>query len=145
MQRHPPVINALKALGAKRVAVATPYHDELNEHEARFLMDNAIEVTTITGLGYGANGPDDYERIHRIPPEQVMDMALSADNSSADAVFLSCTDLPSFDQIEDIESRLSKPVITSNQATLWACLRAVGRRDKLPGLGMLFSALSEQF
>lgn len=60
-------------------------------------------------------------------------------NSGADLCFLSCTAIRVFDIIADLERDLGVPVMTSNQAMIWQCLREGGVRDPLPALGRLVS------
>jgi maleate isomerase len=59
-------------------------------------------------------------------------------DADVDAYLMSCTNIRSVEIIDELERRLGRPVITSNQATLWYCLRACRLRDVLPGLGRLF-------
>ena len=65
------IVDGLHALGARRICVATPYHDALNLHEVSFLASEGIEVLSIRGLGLGANGPVDYPLIAETPLEAV--------------------------------------------------------------------------
>lgn len=133
------LVEALRALGAKRVAVATPYHDALNEHEKHFLEGHGYEVVSLRGLGYGANGPAEYRNIARIPPADVMAHARSVVRAEADAVLLSCTDMATLDILEPLEREAGKPVISSNQATFWYALRRAGIADRLAGYGRLLA------
>jgi maleate isomerase len=80
------VIEALKFLGAKRVALATPYIDEVNEKEARFLEHHGFEVVDLKAFRIERNTD-----IGRTPPERVYRLVRSLDTSRADAVFISCT------------------------------------------------------
>lgn len=133
------LVEALRALGAKRVAVATPYHDALNEHEKHFLQGHGFEVVALRGLGYGANGPAEYRNIARIPPADVLAHARSVVRAAADAILLSCTDMATLDIIEPLERETGKPVISSNQATFWYALRRAGIEDHLTGYGRLLA------
>ncbi len=133
----PALVQACRAIGIERVALATPYHDALNEHEIAFLEGNAISVCGAKGLGIGAGGPHEYVRIARVPQSAILDHVRSVDRSDAEAVLVSCTDFPTFGLIEQLEHELGKPVISSNSATLWAVLRAAGRNDAIPDLGQL--------
>jgi len=133
------LIEALRALGAKRVAVATPYHDALNRHEAHFLAGHGFEVVALKGLGYGANGPAEYRNIARVPPAEVLALARSVARPEADALLLSCTDLATLDVIDTLERETGKPVISSNQATFWLALRRAGLADRLRGHGRLLA------
>jgi maleate isomerase/arylmalonate decarboxylase len=133
------LVEALRALGAKRVAVATPYHDALNNHEKHFLEGHGFAVVALRGLGYGANGPAEYRNIARIPPAEVLVHARSVVRDDADTVLLSCTDMATLDIIEPLERDTGKPVVSSNQATFWYALRRAGIADRLTGYGRLLA------
>jgi len=126
------VVEALEALGARQVAVGTPYIDELNILEKRFLEANGLEVIDIRGLGIKDN-----RVIGRLRPDQVYKLAKSLKISPADAVFLSCTNMPTLDIIDALEEDLGIPVVSSNTASLWAALRSMGVRPKLNRGGTL--------
>ena len=132
------IVDALEAMNISRVSVATPYDKRLNDHEVGFLSEQGIEVLEIEGLGLGANGPSDYPQIHRVPSARIVELAKSVDKPEAQALLISCTDFPTFNIIAQLEDQLGKPVITSNQATLWAAMRAAGLDDHLDNLGQLF-------
>lgn len=117
------VIEALTALGVRKVAVATPYVKWVFEREREFLEAAGFVVTAITGLER-TGGAD----ISGIPQETVRSLIDSVNSADADAVFVSCTDLPAVHLITELEDRLGKPVVTSNQATFWACARRMGLR-----------------
>jgi len=131
------IVDALEALGIKSIAVATPYDQRLNDHEVEFLTSQDLTVCAIQGLGLGANGPGEYPLIHRTPLDEIRALVRSVDSDEAEAIVISCTDFPTFGLIDELEQELGKPVVTSNQATLWAALRAAGIDDALEGLGTL--------
>ena len=120
----PAIVAALGTLGARRCAVATPYDDRLNAHERSFLEACGIEVVSIRGMGFGVGGPNDYARIARLPAAEILSFALACDVPEADAIVLSCTDLATMSVHSELEERTGKPVVSSNQATFWAALRA---------------------
>ena len=128
------VIRALRALNVTRIAVATPYLDEINTMEARYLENAGFEITRIEGL----NLIKDSDMI-RVTPEHIAEFAASTDTPDADAVFISCGALRSLDVIDALEQRLGKPVICSNQAMMWDVLRSAGINDKIEGYGSLLS------
>jgi maleate isomerase len=130
------VLRALEAVNARRISVATPYIDSVNEAERRFLEENGFEVLRIRGLGILRN-----TEIGRVPPERVVELAKQAYVPGSDALFISCTNLKTFTVIGRLESELGKPVVTSNQASLWAALRALGTDARLGGLGKLLEDL----
>jgi maleate cis-trans isomerase len=132
------IVDALLALGARRVSIATPYHDALNDHEVEFLRANGVETSRILGLGIGANGPSDYPRIAETPLADVAAHARRAFVPGDDALLITCTDFPTLPLVAELEAELGVPVVTSNQATLWAALRRAGIDDRLASLGRLF-------
>jgi len=131
------ILLALRALGVFRIAMASPYHDALNDHEVAFLASNGIETVHASGLGIGEKGLEDFPRIAKVPKADILDHLRSADQPDAQALFVACTDFPVMTMIGQLEEELGKPVITSNQATFWAALRAAGLDDRLVGYGRL--------
>jgi maleate isomerase len=127
------VLAALRALAVRRVAVATPYIDELNDIEADFLAAAGFAVAAIDGLGC-ATDPE----IGRLGPADAMALAARVDRPDADAIFISCTNFHCLEAIAPLEARHGKPVVTSNQAGAWAALRTIGVADDGDGLGKLF-------
>ncbi|MPS30125.1 MAG: decarboxylase [Alcaligenaceae bacterium] len=130
------VVAALRALGARKIAVGTPYVDFVNESEDKFLRDYGFDVLTLQGLRLGET-QEERRGIGRVPPEMVFRLARAIDRPDADAIFISCTNLATFDVIAEIERELGKPVVTSNQACFWACLRLLGLRTAISDYGTL--------
>lgn len=128
------VLEAFKALGLNKTVVMTPYPDATNEAEKKFLEDNGIEVTSITGIGFNrVNG------VSNPTKEFLYRNAKKLKLEGAEVFFLSCMGLATLELVEILEEDLGMPVITSHQASLWACLRHCRVNDKLPGLGKLFT------
>jgi maleate isomerase len=128
------VLDALHAVGARSVAVATPYLDVINEAERRFLEDSGFTVTAIAGLQCGT----DHE-IGRLGPDDAAALAAQVDSPEADAVFISCTNWHCVEAVPALEARFGKPVITSNLAGAWAALERIGANDGRPDLGRLLA------
>ena len=128
------VLEAYEALGLKKTVVMTPYPDDTNQAEKKFMEDNGLEVTSITGVGFNRNGP--YSHAGTL---HLYRNAKKINTDGAEVFFLSCMGLQTMELIEILEEDLGMPVITSHQASLWACLRHAGIKDKLPGLGKLFT------
>lgn len=133
------IIRALKTLGAERLSVATPYHDRLNAHETEFLEENGFTVDNLIGLGIGACGPADYTRIAETPLEAVASHVRKAFVPGSNAILITCTDFPTLPLITGLEDEFGVPVVTSNQATFWAMLRAVGIEDRFNSFGRLLA------
>jgi maleate isomerase len=128
------VVDALRELDAKKLVVGTPYLDEINTAEAEFLVAKGFDVLDIqglnltTGIEFGQVTPAFWKRF-----------ALAIDRPDADAIFLSCGGIRSLEVAEEIEQAAGKPVITSNQAQFWSCLRRAGISDEIKGFGQIFS------
>ena len=136
----PAIVQAARHLGVHRIAVATPYHEALNAHEAEFFGACGLEVLRIDGLGIGAGGPQEYTQIARLPPERIERLARETAAAGGDALVLSCTDLPTRSLHDKLEQLLGRPVISSNQATLWATVNAAGHATTSISWGALMRA-----
>jgi arylmalonate decarboxylase len=130
------VVAALRALGARRVALATPYLDFVTHEEVDFLGREGFEVPSWHGLCLG-NTQAQRRSINRVPADVTLRLARFVDRPEADAIFLSCTALPTIAVIAALEDELGKPVVTSNQATLWHTLRSLGIGERIAGFGAL--------
>ncbi|NIM46149.1 MAG: maleate cis-trans isomerase, partial [Nitrososphaeria archaeon] len=126
------VIQALKVLRVKKVAVTTPYAEELNQVEKRFLESVGFEITDIEGLDI----IDAFE-IGHLRPEDAYIRGSKIDSPEADGIFISCTNWQSIEIIDMLERDLGKPVITSNQSTFWAALKKSGIHQPIEGFGSL--------
>jgi maleate isomerase len=129
------VIAALRALGVRRIAVATPYLDEINEMERVYLEAVGFEVVRIKGMLL----EKDSDMI-RVRPDYIAEFAAALDGPDVEAVFISCGALRSLEVVEALEARLGKPVVCSNQAMIWDCLRKAGIEDRRDGFGRLWQA-----
>jgi len=130
------VIEAFKALDIKRVAVASPYIDEINQALKRYLESVGIEVVSIKGLGIVKD-----TEVGKLTPEVAYELAKKIDRPEAQAVFISCTNFRSLEVIDILEKDLEKPVVTSNQATMWNLLRLLGIHGSIKRYGELFTLL----
>ena len=128
------ITEALKLLRLKKLVLISPYIKQTNQHEIHFLREAGFEV--IHDLGLGLRGGDDYINV---TPERWKEIAVQNRRAEADGYLLSCTNTTMIEVIEDLEQRLKKPVVTSNQAALWASLRRLGVKASPKGLGQLFS------
>ena len=130
------VVEALKAVGARRIALATPRTDFVNRRETEWLGEQGFDVVSVQGLQLGETALE-RANIGRVPPEVAFRLGAAVDRPEAEAVFVSCTNLPSLAIIDRLERELGKPVITSNQATFWRALRIIGSGARLTGYGRL--------
>ena len=128
------VIRALNILGAKRIAVVTPYLDDVNRREVDYLEAAGFKVVSLCGL----NLEKDSDMV-RVAPDYIAEFALALDRADADAIFVSCGALRTLDVIGEIEARAGKPAVCSNQAMIWDCLRLAGVDDRYDAYGRLLA------
>jgi maleate isomerase len=112
------VRQAIAATGARRVGVVTPYVEELNRPIRESLEADGVEVAAIAGLGIADNF-----QIARVPPARICDFAeQTLRGLDVDLAFVSCTNFPAYTALPELERRLDRPVVTSNQAAIAAVL-----------------------
>jgi maleate isomerase len=127
---------AFTTLGARRIVLLTPYSEQVTDEEAEFLHMAGFEV--LYARGFALNGSDEY---CATPAQFWRDRAIEAARPEADAYFLSCANISAFPVIEEIEQKLGRPVVTSNQAVVWEALALLGATDRRNCPGRLFESL----
>jgi maleate isomerase len=115
------------------ISVVTPYTEDLTRKLHEFLAELGVRTVASRHLGLGGG-------IWKVSYRTIAEHILRADHPRAEAVFVSCTNLPTYDLIGPLEARLGKPVLTANQLTMWACLREMGL--PIVGSGMWVGDLS---
>lgn len=127
-------VAGLKALGARRIALLTPYVEEVNRMLRDFIEARGIEVPVM-----GSFNHENDNEVARISEASIADAVKElARDPGVDGVFVSCTSLRVAGIVEKLEAATEKPVTSSNHALAWHCLRLAGYRDPVPGLGRLF-------
>lgn len=124
------LLESLTLLAAKRVAIATPYDAEVTDRLRMFLREAGVDVVAGSYLGLTTG-------IWQVPYARTAELVAQADHAAADAIVISCTNLPTYDVIAPLEALLGKPVVSANQVTMWAALRAIGRHAVGPGQRLL--------
>ncbi|WP_438361590.1 maleate cis-trans isomerase family protein, partial [Nocardioides massiliensis] len=115
------VTAALRALGARRLAVVTPYVAPVAAGAVTYLEQTGFEVVARADLELLSN----LEK-GRLPVSAAEELARSVDVAGADAIMISCTNWRTLDRLADLEHHTGLPVVSSNLATLWAGLRLAG-------------------
>ena len=126
------VLDAARALAARRVVLVTPYSAAVTDKAKAFLIESGIEVLSTVARDVAGNGP-----YFEIAPSRWLQELRDARDQRADAYIQSCANIACLDIIEDAEAALGVPVITSNQAVMWRALRAAGFDGPIAGLGAL--------
>ena len=126
-------INALKKNNITKLSLFTPYCKSLNEDVAKYFIKEGF---TITSNAYFDIDTD--TDIAKVDPEYLYETMLNMNLDEAEALFISCTNLPALNIIKRLEDKLNKIVLSSNQVLIWDTLRTLGRKDKIQGYGKLF-------
>jgi maleate isomerase len=124
------LVEALTALGVTSLAVATPYDAAVTARLHDFLEETGVRVTGSAHLGLSG-------RIWTVPYAVTAALVRDVAAAGGEAVFVSCTNLPTYDIVAPLEAELGIPVLTANQVTLWACLRRMGSTAVGPGQSLL--------
>ena len=125
---------ALDHLGIKKLVLLTPYVKQTNAHQVRYLHEAGYQVIHELGLALDSDG------YVAVTPERWVEVVKENSRAEADGYLLSCTNTRTIEAINVLEGELGKPIITSNQATLWACLKKLGILHTDSNLGKLFSS-----
>ena len=128
------IVKGLSALKIKKVTLITPYSNEVNQAEKAFLEGSGFEVVSFKSLELL-----EPKLVPQIHPEEMYRLTREAFIEDADGIFISCTGLHVDTIIEILEEDFKRPVITSNQATLWSALRKINISERIEGLGKLFT------
>ncbi|MEU6376874.1 aspartate/glutamate racemase family protein [Streptomyces sp. NPDC046909] len=115
------LLEALIDLDVRRVALVTPYTVSVTRSLEEYVAEAGVTVSGCAFMGLTRH-------IWKVPYREVVAMAHKAVRGHADALFISCTNLPTYDVIPQLEAELRIPVISANQVTMWAALRRLGTR-----------------
>jgi len=126
--------NALKKLNVSKVAIFTPYSKKLNDEVVDYFKKENFTVTSNSYFDILIDGD-----IAKIDPDYLYEVISNMDLRDAEAVFLSCTNLPALSILDKLEKKLNKIVLCSNQVLIWDTLQNIGKKSPLQGFGRLFS------
>jgi maleate isomerase len=130
-------VKAFRRLGARRIAVLTPYVDEVNDAIRGFLTAAGLEV-----VEFGSFHLRTEQEIASVPPQAIIAAGRSIAVAGADALFVSCTGLQAHAAIAALEGATGRPVVTSNQAQVWEALSLFGYARPVLGYGRLLEGLA---
>ena len=118
------VVRALRASGLRRIVHVCPFTAEFGADEAAFLRASGFEIAESRGLNF-----TDARLAAKLSPREIFDIAVSLDRSDADGLFLACANIRAMEATAELQARLKKPVVTSNQAVIWDLLDMIGHAD----------------
>ena len=130
------LVLALQSLGAKKIGFSSPYVEQLNQEAIDFLTQSGFETVSSAYVGSDLGNYGQGE----LTPDRVIELGLEADCEEAEAIVLSCTDMRAVEAIEELEQKLGKPVVTSNQALMFAAGQVLGlQSDDMISMGRLMN------
>ena len=127
-------INALKALRINKLSIFTPYTDEINQSVINYFKKENIEITGLTYFDIASDLD-----IGKVNPDHLFDVLSKIDLLNSDALFVSCTALPVLSIIKDLEKKMGKIILSSNQTLIWDTLKQIDFKSKVEGYGELFN------
>ena len=127
-------INALKSLKIKRLSIFTPYTDEINQSVINYFKKENIDVNELSYFDIASDLD-----IGKVDPQYLFEVLTKIDLKKSDALFVSCTALPVLSIISELEKKISKVVLSSNQTLIWDTLKEIKYNDDVEGFGELFN------
>ena len=131
-----PITSAIKALNKmkiKKIAIFTPYPDSVNKTVFEYFSKEKIEV-----LSFSSFNLDSDLEIGKVDPNYLLEVLTKMETSSAEGLFVSCTALPVLKILDQVETKIKKTVLSSNQTLIWDSIRSVGYNSPVSGYGKLF-------
>jgi len=125
-------VNALKHLNLKKISVFTPYPQAINEKVINYFKNEGFDIQSFASF----NLESDLD-IGKIDPKYLLEVLTKMDTVDAEALFISCTALPAFEIIQELENKIKKIVLSSNQTLIWDSIRSVGHNSSIEGYGKL--------
>ena len=126
---------AVRALGARRVAIVSPYSDQVNERAAHYFQTkHGLETVALEGF----RATDAYA-IGQLGPQHAREAFVRIDRPEIEVFVVPGGNFPTMASVAAWEQEFGKPVVTTNQASMWAMLRAFESADRLRGFGRLLA------
>ena len=131
-----PITSAIKALNKmkiKKIAIFTPYPDSVNKTVFEYFSKEKIEV-----LSFSSFNLDSDAEIGKVDPNYLLEVLSKMETGNAEGLFVSCTALPVLKILDQVETKIKKTVLSSNQTLIWDSIRSVGYKNPVAGYGKLF-------
>ena len=127
-------INAMKSLNIKKLSIFTPYTNEINQSVINYFEKENIEIDELSYFDIASDLD-----IGKVDPQYLFDSLSKINISKSDALFISCTALPVLSLITELEKKINKVVLSSNQTLIWDTLKEIKYNNKVEGFGELFN------
>ena len=126
-------VNALRKMNVKKVSIFTPYSEKLNNDVVDYFKKENFIVTSNSYFDISYDND-----IAKVDPDYLFEVITKMDLGEAEAIFLSCTNLPALNIVDKLEKKLNKIVLSSNQVLIWDTLQNIKRTEQVNGFGKLF-------
>ena len=128
-------IKALKKLKINKISVFTPYTKEINDSVLDYFKKKNIIINSLTYFDIASDLD-----IGKVNKDYLFKVLSRIDLKDSDALFISCTALPALSIIEELEKKLNKTILSSNQTLIWDSLNQINYKKKIKGFGKLFNS-----
>ena len=128
-------IKALKALKINKISVFTPYTKEINDSVLDYFKKENITINSLTYFDIASDLD-----IGKVNKDYLFKVLSHIDLKDSGALFISCTALPALSIIEELEKKLNKIILSSNQTLIWDSLNQINYKNKIDGFGKLFNS-----
>ena len=125
-------IKAFKKMNLKKIALFTPYPESVNKTILDYFNKKNINI-----VSFGTFNIDLDEDIASVDPKHLLETLIKLEINDADALFVSCTALPALEILDQVEKKINKIVLSSNQTLIWDTLRSIGYKSPVEGYGKL--------
>ncbi len=126
-------IKAFKEMNVKKIALFTPYPESVNETILEYFITKNINIISFSTFNIDLD-----EDIGNVDPKYLLEILIKLDIKDADALFVSCTALPVLEILDQVERKINKIVLSSNQTLIWDSIRSIGYKSPVEGYGKLF-------
>ena len=128
-------VKALKALNINKISIFTPYTNEINDSILDYFKRQNIVINSLTYFDIASDLD-----IGKVDKDYLFKVLSQIDLKDSDALFISCTALPALSIIDELEKKLNKIVLSSNQTLIWDSLNQINYKKKIEGFGKLFNS-----
>ena len=125
-------VKALKKMKIKKIAIFTPYPNTINETVFKYFNNEKIKILTFSTFNLKSDAD-----IGKVDPNYLLKVLTTMDTGNAEALFVSCTALPVLKILNQVEKKIKKIVLSSNQTLIWDSIRSVGYKNPVEGYGKL--------
>ena len=131
-----PITSAIKAINKmkiKKISVFTPYPESVNKTVFEYFSKEKIEVLSFSSFNLNSDA-----EIGKVDPNYLLEVLTKMETGNAEGLFVSCTALPVLKILDQVETKIKKTVLSSNQTLIWDSIRSVGYNSPVSGYGKLF-------